>query len=49
MVGQHHAGWRPVPFRALMLHADPQLVHLREVQKQKLQGVIDAAAFSLIV
>ena len=39
----------PVFAAALMLHAHPQLVHLREVQQQELQGVADVAALALKV
>ena len=31
-----------------MLHADPELVHLCEVEEQELQGIIDIATVTLI-
>ena len=36
-----------VPGAALMLHADPQLVHFREVEQQELQRVVDVATLAL--
>ena len=36
-----------VPGAALMLHPDPQLVHLCEVEQQELQRVIDVATLAL--
>ena len=44
-----HTGGLPVLWRALVLHADPELVHLREVEQQELQRVADAAALALIL
>ena len=36
-----------VPGAALMLHANPQLVHFREVEQQELQRIVDVATLAL--
>ena len=39
----------PVAVAAAVLHPHPQLVHLREVLEDKLDGVVDVAAGSLVL
>lgn len=39
----------PILASALMLHADPQLVHLCEVKQQELKRIIDVPAITLIL
>ena len=39
----------PILARALMLHADPQLVHLCEIKQQELECIIDVPAITLIL
>jgi hypothetical protein len=39
----------PVLAAALMLHADPQLVHLCKIEQQEFQGIIDVTAVAFIL